>query len=359
MNFPDPPDNALVARLQHSLLAWHAQHGRHDLPWQHPATPYRVWVSEIMLQQTQVQTVIPYFARFMERFPDVPTLARASRDEVLALWSGLGYYARARNLHAAARRLLEQHEGELPTAQAELEALPGIGRSTAGAIRALGHGLPGVILDGNVRRVLARLFAIREWTGRGRIQRQLWTLAETLTPPEQAGTWAQAMMDLGATLCRRSQPRCPACPWQQDCVAHAQGLTDQIPAPRPKRQVPERRALFLLLADDQGHLLLERQPEAGLWGGLWTPPRFDSLDALEQWLAERGLATEPAEPVLEPFAHRFTHFLLHGEPVTRRLQSPANTVMEDNRLLWYNTGQQPPGGLPAPVQRLLEAYRRT
>ena len=350
--------SARLRRLRRRLLDWHAREGRHDLPWQHPATPYRVWVSEIMLQQTQVRTVIPYFEAFMAAFPDVPALAQAPLDAVLERWAGLGYYARARNLHAAAQQLMRHHDGRLPQDQAALEALPGIGRSTAGAIRALGHGLPGVILDGNVKRVLTRLLAIREWPGSGPVQRRLWAVAETLTPSRQAGPWAQAMMDLGATLCRRGRPDCHRCPWQTDCRARAEGLAETLPAPRPRRRLPERHALFLLLEDAQGRLLLERQPAPGLWGGLWAPPRFDGLAELEAWLADQDLAAAPADDTPPPLSHRFTHFVMHIEPVARRLQSPANRVLEGGRWLWYNSDQPPSGGLPTPARRLLEAHRR-
>ncbi|MGB1880849.1 MAG: A/G-specific adenine glycosylase, partial [Gammaproteobacteria bacterium] len=267
---------SLAARV----IAWFEQHGRRDLPWQHPRTPYRVWLSEIMLQQTQVQTVVPYFIAFTERFPSLPALAAADIDAVLHLWSGLGYYSRARNLHRAARLVVEQHDGELPDSVEALEALPGIGRSTAAAIVAQAWDRPAAILDGNVKRVLARYHAEPGWPGDSAVLRRLWTLAEAHLPTTRACDYTQAMMDLGATVCTRSRPACPACPLREDCSARASDSQTRYPGPRPRRTLPERQTTFLILIDDHNRLLLERRPPAGIWGGLWCFPELGGDDAL-------------------------------------------------------------------------------
>ena len=256
-----------TADFARRLLAWHAEHGRHTLPWQRDPTPYRVWVSEIMLQQTQVSTVVPYFERFMARFPKVAILAAAPLDEVLHHWSGLGYYARARNLHRAAEILAGTYGGEFPATLEEVIALPGIGRSTAGAILALSRGLRHPILDGNVKRVLARGFAVEGWPDAPHVQKTLWALAETLTPLEGVAAYTQAIMDLGATLCTRSRPACERCPVATLCVARQLSKVENYPAPRPRKPLPERRTRFMVLRDPAGRWLLERRPARGIWGG--------------------------------------------------------------------------------------------
>ncbi|MGH8446294.1 MAG: A/G-specific adenine glycosylase, partial [Solimonas sp.] len=248
------------------LLAWFDVHGRHDLPWQHPRTPYRVWLSEIMLQQTQVATVIPYFARFLERFPDLRNLAAAPQDDVLALWAGLGYYARARNLHRCAQALVAEHGGEFPRNIEAVAELPGIGRSTAGAILAQAHGDRHAILDGNVRRVLARHAAIPGWPGQPTVQKQLWREAEARLPHERLADYTQALMDLGASVCTSRNPKCLLCPLAGDCQARIAGTVAQYPGAKPSRERPTREATLLLVEDAQGRLLLERRPPTGLWG---------------------------------------------------------------------------------------------
>jgi A/G-specific adenine glycosylase len=348
-----PP--AQGSSLAPALLAWHARHGRHDLPWQVERSAYRVWVSEIMLQQTQVAIVIGYFDRFMARFPDVASLAAAAPDEVLHLWSGLGYYSRARNLQRAARQVMEQHAGELPDSVEGLAALPGIGRSTAGAIRALSAGERAPILDGNVRRVLARYFAVRgPLTGSAR-ERELWALAGACTPHGDVATYTQAIMDLGATVCVRARPLCAVCPLADQCGAKREGLQREIPAPRPRPVRPLRRAAWLLARRDDGCVLLERQPERGLWGGLWCPPQFDDVQQARAWASARleGQFEQPG--ALAPFRHAFTHFELEVEPllVHCRAACGGHVAEPGPAHAWCNPADPGALGLPAPVSALL------
>lgn len=332
------------------VLAWYDRHGRQELPWQRPATPYRVWVSEIMLQQTRVETVRPYFERFIARFPEVSDLAAAGIDEVLAHWAGLGYYARARNLHQAARRMVADHGGAVPADFATLHALPGIGRSTAGAILSLAHGQHHPILDGNVKRVLARHIGFTEWPGRAAAARGLWAEAEARTPPRRTGAYNQAMMDLGASVCLR-RPHCALCPLAADCRARQDGTTDRIPAPKPRRTLPRRETIALVLQRPSDHAIwLERRPPTGIWGGLWSLPEFTDEGHLADWLASR-LGDVTAEP-LAAVEHSFTHYKLRIHP-RRVVAQPAPTIAEDGTRAWY--GADPaPGGLPAPIQRLVD-----
>ncbi len=333
------------------MLAWYERHGRDDLPWQNPATPYRVWVSEIMLQQTRVETVRGYFERFVERFRDVHALAAAAPDEVLALWSGLGYYARARNLHQAARTIVAEHGGTIPDDLDALVALPGIGRSTAGAIQSLGRGRANAILDGNVKRVLARHAGVAGWPGRTPVQRELWAVAEARTPGARTAAYNQAMMDLGAMVCLR-RPACSACPVATDCRARLDGRTREIPAPRPKRALAQRETVALVLQrPHDGAILLERRPDRGVWGGLWSLPEFASDTDLEQWLAAR--LGDVAAEALAPVEHAFTHFRLRIHPRRVRLWAALADVADGARRDWYRPDAAP-GGLPAPVRRLAE-----
>jgi len=341
--------------LAPALLAWHGHHGRHDLPWQLERSAYRVWVSEIMLQQTQVATVIGYFGRFMARFPDVATLAAAPPDEVLHLWSGLGYYSRARNLQRAAREVVEKHGGELPASVEGLASLPGIGRSTAGAIRALSAGERAPILDGNVRRVLARYFALRGPLAGSARERELWALAEACTPHAQLATYTQAIMDLGATVCVRSRPLCPACPLAGACAAKQAGLQGEIPAPRVRAARPLRRAAWLLARRVDGSVLLERQPERGLWGGLWCPPQFGDAAEARAW-AQAQLADAREQSIAPaPFRHVFTHFELEVEPVLVHCRDArvAGVAEGAPARLWCDPAHPGALGLPAPVSGLL------
>ncbi|HEV7431533.1 MAG TPA: A/G-specific adenine glycosylase [Steroidobacteraceae bacterium] len=336
-----------------ALLAWHVQHGRHDLPWQRSPTAYRVWVSEIMLQQTQVATVVGYFDRFIERFPDLRSLAAAPLDAVLHLWSGLGYYSRARNLHRTAQRVVAEFQGELPEDAALLASLPGIGRSTAAAIRALAGGERAVILEGNVRRVLARVFLVAGVTNQSAVERRLWQLAEECTPQHDVAAYTQAIMDLGATLCVRRRPLCPVCPLATHCGARRTGRQHEIPAPRP-RAVRRTRAVVMLLAQlRDGSVLLERRAERGVWGGLWSPPQFPSADAARLYAATR-LANAEVEPQSRTvLRHGFSHFELEISPLLARCTGWSG-VMDGPPMLWYNPAAPEPLGLPAPITALIQ-----
>ncbi|WP_286240860.1 A/G-specific adenine glycosylase [Neptuniibacter halophilus] len=336
-----------------AVLDWFDQHGRHDLPWQENKTAYHTWISEIMLQQTQVTTVIPYYQRFIERFPSVEALAAAEQDEVLHLWTGLGYYARARNLHKTAQIVTHNHQGQFPLSVEELSELPGIGRSTAGAVLSISSGRWAPILDGNVKRVLARFYALEGWPGTTANQKRLWQYAEQNTPRQRVGDYTQAMMDLGATLCTRSKPSCLLCPLQPHCEAFKQGKTDQLPAPKPKKTQPVKQTYMLLLQQDQGkEVLLYQRPPTGLWGGLWSLPQVSDL---RDTLSETGLELDQASiQVLEPLRHTFSHFHLDITPVRARVNTPTDSVMEGKPLLWYNIEQPENVGLAAPVKKLLQ-----
>ncbi len=335
------------------LLAWHGQHGRRNLPWQQQPTPYRVWVSEIMLQQTQVATVSSYYQRFLIRFPDVESLAAGSIDEVLHLWSGLGYYARARNLHRAARQIRDQHGGRFPRTFDDLLAMPGIGRSTAGAILALSLGQRHPILDGNVKRVLTRFHGIAGWPGSASVSRRLWTLAEGHTPGDCVAAYTQAIMDIGATLCTRTRPDCSVCPLAADCVAHQRGLTTALPAPRPSRPRPTRDTTMLILRNSDGTVLLEQRPPQGVWGGLWSLPECPQSASPVRWCTEHlGLEVEPGAQ-LPTLRHSFTHFHLRIVPWLMRVKNPANMVMEAPARVWYNPRTPDTRGMATPVKRLL------
>jgi len=335
------------------LLDWFDKHGRNHLPWQENPTPYRVWVSEIMLQQTQATTVIPYFQRFITRFPDVRALAEANRDEVLHLWSGLGYYARARHLHRAAELICQQHGGQVPLDLATLCQLPGIGRSTAGAILALSAGQRQPILDGNVKRVLARYHAIPGWPGRSSVAAELWALAEQYTPGQRVSDYTQAMMDLGALVCTRRRPLCSSCPLAVACVAHQHGREMDFPAPAPRRTLPQRRTRMLLFCNENDEVLLEQRPPTGIWGGLWSFPECAEDADITAWCRDSLRLTVTA---IEPWAivrHTFSHFQLHIQPIRVTVKNPTNAVMEGGRFVWYNTRQPDERGLAAPVKRLL------
>jgi A/G-specific adenine glycosylase len=336
------------------LLEWFAHHGRKDLPWQRQRTPYRVWVSEIMLQQTQVATVIPYYQRFMARFPDVAALASASQDQVLHYWSGLGYYARARNLHAAAQQVVTQHGGEFPETRDVLVALPGIGRSTAGAILALACAQREAILDGNVKRVLARFHAVEGWPGRSQVQKRLWELAELHTPEDNVAEYTQAIMDFGATVCTRSNPACDRCPLHVDCVVRQTGRQHEFPTPRPGKRLPVRATRMLLLLNGDHEVLLEQRPPAGVWGGLWGFPEPGDDVPVENWAMQQlGIEIELLEswPVLR---HTFSHFHLDITPILAMESRPDCRIMDSAGHHWYRPGSDDELGIAAPVEKMLK-----
>lgn len=335
-----------------AVLAWYDQHGRKDLPWQQNITPYRVWVSEIMLQQTQVSTVLGYFDRFMAALPTVKDLAEAPEDEVLHLWTGLGYYTRARNLQKTAQIIMREHGGEFPRSVEALSELPGIGRSTAGAIASLSMGLRAPILDGNVKRVLARYVAQEGYPGEPKVARQLWDVAERLTPHERVGHYTQAMMDLGATLCTRSKPTCLLCPVRSGCQAHLLGLEIRYPIPKPRKVLPQKRTLMPMLVNAAGDILLYRRPSTGLWGGLWSLPELDDLAQLDE-LGQQQQLELGARRELEGLTHTFSHFQLTIEPWLVQVAEQPSRVAEDD-WLWYNLATPPRLGLAAPVKKLLK-----
>ena len=333
-------------------MRWQKSHGRHDLPWQNTRDAYRIWVSEIMLQQTQVAAVIPYFERFMERFPNVKRLARGSSDEVMRRWAGLGYYSRARNLHAAAKIIARDYGGAFPEIAAEIETLPGIGRSTAAAIAAFAFGERSAILDGNVKRVLCRAFGIEGNPSEKPVENKLWRLAESLLPKTTIESYTQALMDLGATLCTRSRPACAACPLRAECVAYRDGRAAELPRRRPRRAVPKRAIAMLVLFDGDA-VLLEKRPPSGIWGGLWSLPEAPiDADWNAECLTRFGIRKVKPE-LLERFTHGFTHFKLTIQPVLVRIATePASRVAEPGSR-WLNLSGAHDAGLPMPVKRLL------
>ena len=347
------PDLAL--HFAPRLLAWFDTNGRHDLPWQHPRTPYRVWLSEIMLQQTQVRVVVPYFERFVAALPDVPALAAATLDEVLALWSGLGYYARARNLHAAAQRCVELHDGDLPRDLDALMALPGIGRSTAGAILSQAWGDPFPILDGNVKRVLCRVFGVEGWPGQPAVEKQLWTIADRLLPPSRMADYTQAQMDFGATLCTRHDPACVLCPLQRECVALREGRTGELPTPKPGKPLPERGAIALLLRDAEGRVLLQRRAPSGIWAALWSLPEAPDHAAARDWFEMHVEGDYDHADGLDPIQHGFTHYRLLLQPLAWRDVSLKPRVAEEDDMRWVARDELDSLGIPAPIRKLLEA----
>jgi A/G-specific adenine glycosylase len=333
------------------IVAWQRTHGRHDLPWQNTRDPYRIWVSEIMLQQTQVSAVIDYYQRFLARFPDLVSLARAQEDEVLALWSGLGYYARARNLHRAVRLVVADMQGEFPADYAAVCALPGIGRSTASAICAFAYGLRKAILDGNVKRVLARHFGIEGFPGERRVEQRMWALSEELLPGNGIEAYTQGLMDLGARVCVRAAPKCAACPVAATCVALRERRTGVLPAPRPAKVLPQRETTMLLLYR-HGELLLEKRPAPGIWGGLWCFPEVDGARVEQECMARFATRIDAVER-LGRVDHGFTHFRLRIHPVlARATQVPT---LEQPGRLWLAPEEALGAAIPVPVRRILRA----
>ncbi len=349
----------MKARIADYLLPWFHHHGRKHLPWQQQVNGYKVWLSEIMLQQTQVSTVIPYFQRFLARFPDVVSLANADIEEVLTLWSGLGYYARARNLHKAAVQVRDHHAGCFPADYQALIELPGIGRSTAGAIQSLAFGQPAAILDGNVKRVLARVYRVEGWPGQGSVQKRLWQLAEQQTPDQHVAAYNQAMMDLGATVCTRSKPACDRYPLENMCQSKQSGLQTAYPQPKPKSSQRVVKATWMMLHRASDRFLLERRPQQGIWGGLMSLPELDDLHQLDAWQLEHfGQVTRIDRVSEKRLLHRFSHFDLqislvtvtHDETILDPLQ-----VAESERYIWGSFDRLQEYPLPAPIKTLLAA----
>jgi A/G-specific adenine glycosylase len=334
------------------LLAWYDQHGRHDLPWHHDRNAYRVWVSEIMLQQTQVSAVVGYYQQFMRRFPDVVALAAAEQEEVLQYWSGLGYYSRARNLHAAARIIVQVHEGRFPQGIEQVMALPGIGKSTAAAITAFAFGQRQAILDGNVKRVLARCFGIAGWPGTPEIENRMWKLSVDLLPQRDIEAYTQGLMDLGAMVCRRARPACGQCPLHQNCVARLEDRVHLLPTPKPRKAIPQRETVMLLVMLGN-QVLLEKRPSPGIWGGLWSLPEVSALEEVQQSAKLRfGLETRIL-PTLSPLMHAFTHFALTITPQPLQVVRQLSHAMEPG-LIWLDIEEAVDAALPAPVRKLLQ-----
>lgn len=344
----------MVKSFSDCLLAWYEEHGRHSLPWQIDRTPYRVWISEIMLQQTQVATVIPYFHRFMASFPDVETLANADIDNVLHHWTGLGYYARARNCHKAAKIINETYNGQFPTLLEEVIALPGIGRSTAGAILALACNRRHSILDGNVKRVLSRFYAVEGWPGKKQVEEKLWHYAELNTPNDKIRDYTQAIMDLGATICIRRNPNCASCPLAKDCVARETERQHDFPGKKPKKIMPNKETVFAIIENEQGEVLLQQRPPSGIWGGLWCFPEFTTDDSIDVELKKKYGFNIKEQTEFENFKHTFSHFHLMIKPVHIKLKGRSTLVKESSLSKWVKTDKESNLGFPAPVVSMLK-----
>ena len=347
-----------MSNFSDSILSWFEANGRHDLPWQKDPTPYRVWISEIMLQQTQVATVIPYYQRFMDKFPKVNTLATADIDQVLHLWTGLGYYARARNLHKAALLVVKEFSGEFPRSMEALETLPGIGRSTAGAIAALSMNIQAAILDGNVKRVLTRFYAIEGWPEQTKIKNELWQLAEQTTPAKNIAAYTQAIMDLGATVCTRSKPICNECPLHSNCEAFTTNSIEKYPGKKPKKKLPVKSVIMYIFQNESGEVYLEKRPPNGIWGSLYSFPEKSLDDNAEHSKEPYENLPNSISPLneskpLQPLRHTFPHYHLDISPQVVTVKQNGNTIAETDRWLWYPLDHSVEVGLAAPVKKLL------
>ena len=339
--------------FSYQILAWFDQHGRKNLPWQRDQDPYRIWISEIMLQQTRVETVIPYYEKFITRFPSIKHLANAPIDEVLHHWTGLGYYARARNLHQAAIQIKEKHQGVFPTQLDEVIALAGIGKSTAAAILALSFQQPYAILDGNVKRVLARYFAVEGWPGHRTVENTLWSYAEALVPKKRIAHYTQAMMDLGATLCMRINPNCSDCPIQAGCAAHKLQRQYELPTSKPSKKLPVRERVVAIIQNRENAIWLEKRPSTGIWGGLYSFPEFVDEVHLQSWLQSKWKNKIIQSTSLATITHTFTHFKLIMYPRLMTLNHSPIGIMEEDLGVWYNDANQKLG-LATPVKRTLQ-----
>ena len=342
-------------QFQSHILNWFDQFGRKDLPWQKKKTPYRVWISEIMLQQTQVKTVIPYFQRFIKEFPSVRSLAKASVDEVFHLWTGLGYYQRARNLHQAAKFVMDHHKGKIPDDLENLLSLPGIGRSTAGAILAMAFNQQAAILDGNVKRLFARCFGVEIPINTTSGLKELWQLAELYASARRPSDYTQTLMDIGATVCTPKHPLCQNCPLDRHCYAKSQHKIETIPLKKPAKQLPIRDATFLVLQKNNS-VLLNQRLEKGVWKGLWSFPEYQGLPELSrvQKMCEENYAFKPnTYASLASFRHTFTHFHLHIFPIL--IKSNVYPKWRQHQEIWYDMDRPAPIGLPKPVQLILQS----
>lgn len=340
--------------FQSAVLTWFDNNGRKTLPWQNPRTPYKVWISEVMLQQTQVQTVIPYFQRFFSQFPDVKSLAIASIDEVLQLWAGLGYYARARNLHQTARILQEDFAGQFPQDLNSLQKLPGIGRSTAGAILALGFNKKAAILDGNVKRIFCRLNAISEWPSKTEITKKLWVLAENYLPEKRIADYTQALMDIGSLVCKPRDPSCISCPMNTDCLAYQENNQHAFPGRKPSKNLPIRKIQMLIFCKNSNEILLEKRPPTGIWGGLWSLPECSMETEINQWSETEYFCQIGKIKFLPAFRHTFSHFHLNITPAFIPVKSWSPPLMESSSRVWYKVANIKNKGLAAPVKKLLK-----
>lgn len=334
------------------LIIWQKQYGRHDLPWQNTTDPYAIWVSEIMLQQTQVTAVIGYYSKFMQRFPTIAALADATQDEVLQHWSGLGYYSRARNLHNAAQTIMDEHGGVFPQDFDTIQTLSGIGRSTAAAIASFAFNQVQTILDGNVKRVLARHFAVEGWPGTPKIEKHLWSLAESLLPATGMVAYTQGLMDLGATLCSRSKPQCLQCPLRESCQAYQQQRVSQLPTPKPRKTIPEKHTTMLIIRQGD-HVMLEKRPSSGIWGGLWSFPEHESSEDYSTIAQQRFGITVQTEKALPQLSHMFTHFKLHITPQPLLVTKQHPKASEAGQI-WLSIEDAVGAAIPTPVRKILQ-----
>ena len=342
-----------------ALIDWQKQHGRHQLPWQGTRDAYRIWLSEIMLQQTQVATVIPYYARFLDSFPDVAALAAAPTETVMAHWSGLGYYTRARNLHRCAQQVVSNHAGRFPSDPETLASLPGIGKSTAAAIAAFAYGARAAILDGNVKRVFCRVFGVEGFPGQAAVEKNLWQRAEAMLPAREIEAYTQGLMDLGATLCTRTRPACDRCPMQSRCIAHASGRTAELPARKPKKAIPEKSTVMLVVVH-KGEILMEQRPPEGIWGGLLSLPELNRLSSensdvdLDEQLALALSSFGDIDEImmLSSFVHGFTHYRLSVMPVQVTLRQ-RHVMAAQSDYQWRALARISDAALPSPVRKLL------
>lgn len=342
-----------MTEFSENIIEWFNKHGRHDLPWQRNPTPYRVWVSEIMLQQTQVATAVPYFQKFMDQFPTVSTLATADLDQVLHLWSGLGYYARARNLHKTAKSIEDEHQGNFPRSIKRLEEFSGVGRSTAGAIAALSMDMHAVILDGNVKRVLTRFHAIEGWTGKTEIQNKLWRIAERHTPKKNIAAYTQAIMDLGATVCTRSNPSCGKCPLSENCSALNTNSIDKFPEKKRKKKLPIKSVVMFIFQNESGEVYLEKRPPRGVWGSLYSFPENCKEITKASDYSSKHFLLSGYTTLLEPLRHTFSHYHLDIQPQIIAVAKNSYQLAESGGWLWYPLDHSIQVGLAAPVKKLL------